>query len=115
MMILIMVMTQRLNYIAFSSSGHFLNKISHAMKPKNLKLPIKISEYIQKHFRDDFLFEVKEVKKIKDQLNYFVEVTKDDYVHSLRFNDRGDLVNGTAEEAFPNDIHEERAPGDVPE
>lgn len=85
------------------------------MKPKNLQLPIKISEYVQNHFREDFLFEVKNVKKIKGQLHYFVEVTKDDYIHSLIFNEKGNLVDKIAEEAFPTDIHEQPLSGEVPE
>jgi len=85
------------------------------MKPKNLKLPFKISEYIQDRFREDFLFEVKDVKSIKGQLNYFVEVTKDDYIHSLQFNEQGNLVEGKADEAFPTDIHEQPISGDVPD
>jgi hypothetical protein len=85
------------------------------MKPKNRRLPIKISEYIQNHFREDFLFDVKNVKKIKGQLHYFIEVTKDDYIHSLIFNEKGNLVDKIAEEAFPTDIHEQPLSGEVPE
>lgn len=85
------------------------------MKTKIQSLPLKASEYIQDHFREDFLFEVKEVKKIKGQFYYFIQVTKDDYIHSLLFNEQGNLVNDVAEEAFPTDIHEEQASGDVPE
>lgn len=85
------------------------------MKPKVHTLPLKASAYIQDHFREDFLFEVKEVKMIKGQLNYFVEVTKDDYIHSLRFNEQGNLVEGKSDEAFPTDIHEQPISGDVPE
>lgn len=85
------------------------------MKTKTHTLPLKASEYIQDHFREDFLFEVKEVKKIKGQFYYFVEVTKDDYIHSLQFNEEGSLINEVAEEAFPTDIHEEQASGEVPE
>jgi hypothetical protein len=85
------------------------------MKTKTQTLPLKVSEYIQDHFREDFLFEVKEVKKIKGQFHYFVEVTKDDYVHSLQFNEQGNLVDDRAEETFPTDIHEEQTSGDVPE
>ncbi len=85
------------------------------MKQKIQSIPFKISEYIQDHFKEDFLFEVKDIKKIREQLYYFVEVTKDDYIHSLQFNEQGDLVEKNAEEAFPPDLHEGQTFGDVPE
>jgi hypothetical protein len=85
------------------------------MKTKTQALPLKVSEYIQDHFREDFLFEVKDVKKLKGQFHYFVEVTKDDYIHSLQFNEEGKIINEVADEAFPTDIHEEQASGDVPD
>jgi len=85
------------------------------MKTKTPALLLKASEYIQDHFREDFLFEVKEIRKIKDQFHYFVEVTKDDYIHSLHFNEQGNIVEDKAEATFQADIHEEQNSGDMPE
>jgi len=85
------------------------------MKKDLPAIPYRISEYIQEHFKEDFLFEVKEVKNIKGQLFYPVEVTKDDYLHRLLFNEAGLLVNEEVEQAFPPDIHEEQYTGDLPD
>jgi hypothetical protein len=93
----------------------FIQENVYAMKPKTQTIPLKVSEYIQENFKEDFLFKVKEIKEIKGQLYYFVEVSKDDYIYSLIFNEQGNLVDKIAEEAFPTDIHEEQISGDVPE
>ncbi len=79
------------------------------------KLPLKVSEFIKEHFKEDFLCEVKEVKKSKGHLDYFVEVSKDDRIHHLRFNENGNLLNEEIEPSFPRDIHEEPAVEDLPE
>jgi hypothetical protein len=85
------------------------------MEREKQKIPYKISEYIEEHFRDDFLFEVKEIKMINGQLYYNIEVAKDEHIHYLRFNKDGDLVKEGTEQAFPPDIHEEQPMDDVPE
>jgi len=85
------------------------------MTPKTQKIPAKISDYIADHFREDFLFEVKAVKQIGGHVYYMIEVSKDNYVHSLRFNEDGDLVKEEADQAFPQDIHDEQTFEDVPE
>ncbi len=84
------------------------------MKESGQEIPYKISEYIQSKFREDFLFEVKKVQAIGGQLTYTVEVSKDDYVHTLRFNASGDLIADEAAQAFPPDMHEEDPYGDLP-
>jgi hypothetical protein len=76
------------------------------MKSKTHPIPYKVSEYIQHLFREDFLFEVKNVKEINGQLRYFVEVSKDNIINFLQFNEQGELVTSSVEEAFPPDIHE---------
>ena len=85
------------------------------MATENQKLPIQITDYINDHFREDFLFEVKEVKQLKDHVFYTVEVTKDDFIHTLEFNEKGVIVKKDAVPAFPPDIHEEPGFGDVPD
>lgn len=77
-------------------------------------IPYKISEYIKEHFREDFLFEVKDVKEVKGHRYYSVEVAKDDVIHKLTFNEKGSLVEEVADDAFPTDWHEERGLDDIP-
>ena len=79
------------------------------------RIPFKISEYITDHFKEDFLFEVKDIKEIHGHTIYSIEVSKDDYIHKLRFNEDGTLVKEESEQAFPPDIHEEQAFGEIPE
>ncbi len=81
---------------------------------ENKKIPYKISEYIKEHFRDEFLFEVKEVKQVKGHWYYAVEVTKDDVIHKMKFNEKGALIDEAADDAFPTDWHEERGIDDIP-
>jgi hypothetical protein len=85
------------------------------MKTTNQKLPYRISEYVKDHFREDFLFEVKEAKQVKGHWYYAVEVTKDDYIHRLRFNEDGELIKDEADQAFPPDVHEGSTFEDIPE
>lgn len=77
------------------------------MNASSQRFPLRISEYVKDHFREEFLFEVKDVRQIKGQWYYTIEVTKDNYIHTLRFNEKGELVNEKADQAFPPDIHEE--------
>ena len=79
------------------------------MKTRDPKLPYKISEYIKDQYREDFLFEVKEVKKVNGQWYYIVEVTADNYTHLLKFNEAGELIKEQAEQTFPPDDHDEPA------
>lgn len=79
------------------------------------KIPSGISDYINDHFREDFLFTVKGVKEISGHTVYTIEVSKDDYIHTLRFNENGHLLKKEAEQAFPPDTHEEPTLGDIPE
>jgi hypothetical protein len=78
------------------------------------RIPIGISDYINDHFKEDFLFEVKDIREIQGHSIYSVEVSKDDYIHKLKFDEHGTLVKEESEQAFPPDIHEEQT-GDVPE
>jgi hypothetical protein len=78
------------------------------------KLPIRASEYITRHFRDDFLFEVKQIRESQGRYRYTVEVTKDDYIHTLVFDQDGNLVKKEEDEAFPADMHDARDIDDLP-
>jgi len=79
------------------------------------KIPSGISSYVKEHFRDDFLFAVKKIKGIHGSPLYVVEVSKDDFIHTLMFNENGTLLKEETEQAFPPDIHEEQAFGEIPE
>lgn len=84
------------------------------MKESGQTIPYKISEYIQSKFREDFLFEVKQVRPIGGQLMYTVEISKDDYINTLNFNAEGDLIAEETAQAFPPDSHDVDTYGDLP-
>ena len=52
---------------------------------------------------------------MKDHVNYIVEVTKDNFIHTLEFNEKGVIVKEDAVPAFPPDIHEEPGFEEVPD
>lgn len=85
------------------------------MKAKTEVIPYKISDYIKEHFREDFLFEVKEIRQVGKHSTYIVEVSKDDFIHSLRFDEDGDLIKEESEQAFLPDAHEGPTFEDIPE
>jgi hypothetical protein len=78
-------------------------------------IPSGIADYIEQNFRDEFLFEVKNISKKGMHTTYTVEVSKDNYIHILKFDENGVLLKEDANEAFPSDIHEEQSFGEVPE
>jgi hypothetical protein len=79
------------------------------------RIPSGIADYIEQNFRDEFLFEVKNISKKDTHTTYTVEVSKDNYIHILKFDENGVLLKEDANEAFPSDIHEEQSFGEVPE
>lgn len=79
------------------------------------KLPYKISAYINDHFKEEFLFDVKSVRKEKQGVIYTVEVSKDGYIEVLTFNEEGNILNRDAKQAFPMDDHDGNVQGEVPE
>ncbi|SMO65947.1 hypothetical protein [Solitalea koreensis] len=68
-------------------------------------IPYKISEYIQEHFRDDFLSEIKKVRDLQNVF-YEVEITQNNLTYYLRFNEMGTLISEEADPTFPEDDHE---------
>ena len=84
-------------------------------KRMNNKLPHSISSYVREHFREDFLFEVKDIRRVKGRLTYSVEVAKDDVIYMLKFNEEGKLLSEETEQAFLSDDREPQASGDVPD
>jgi hypothetical protein len=77
------------------------------------KLPYKISEYIKNKFREDFLFIVRDIKDLEGGKRYFIEVSKDDYIHQLQFDETGSLINKDASNAFPQDAHDGPSMGEA--
>ncbi|HEX5168376.1 MAG TPA: hypothetical protein VFW11_04340 [Cyclobacteriaceae bacterium] len=71
------------------------------------KIPAKVLDYVSEHFRDDFLFEVKASKKVHGRNVYSIEVSKDNYIYTLLFNEQGDMIKSEVVQAFPPDIHDE--------
>lgn len=49
----------------------------------------------------------------KGQRRYLVEVSKDDYIHVMTFDEKGQLVNESAEKAFPSERASDAAPEDA--
>lgn len=85
------------------------------MNLKAAKIPFTISEYIINRFRDEFLFEVKEIKQAKGQTIYSIEISKDNYIYTLQFNETGKLLKDDAGEAYPADAHDEPGFENIPE
>jgi hypothetical protein len=83
------------------------------MNRETQTIPYKINDYIRDRFREDFLFELKKVIQVKGHPQYEIEVSKDDYLYKLSFNENGDLLNEEAEPAFSQDEREGPGFGDV--
>lgn len=69
-------------------------------------IPYAISEYVNRHFRDDFLFTCHQITR-KGKVLYDVEVTKDDITHQLWFDEDGELLKESWEPNFEPDSHDE--------
>ncbi|WP_143961124.1 hypothetical protein [Litoribacter populi] len=67
------------------------------------KLPVKAVEYLKENFRKEFIFDLKETRKVEGETFYKVEVSKDGLIHHLTFNRAGQKVNEIADEAFPSE------------
>jgi hypothetical protein len=78
-------------------------------------IPFAISDYITTRFRKDFLFEVKDIKRKKGHLYYTIEVSKDNYILTLQFNESGKLIKEETREAYASDEHDGPGFEDVPE
>lgn len=85
------------------------------MTTDKVKLPYAATDYITKRFRKEFLFELKEYKQVKDKWIFVVEVSQDNYIHTLEFDAKGALLSEKADPAFPADAHEGPIPEEVPE
>ena len=67
-------------------------------------IPIRISEYIKQNFREDYLTEIKHVKDSKGIGFYYVDVTHEDNIYHLKFNESGELIQKEIESViYPDD------------
>jgi hypothetical protein len=78
-------------------------------------LPARISEYINSHFREDFLFQYKTMSKVGNKRCYAIDISKDEHIYHLFFDENGRLVKKLVEESFPADDHIDPRMGDSPE
>ncbi len=77
------------------------------------RLPPKINEYIHRHFREeDFLFKVQSVRKIGEHVLYNIDVSQDEHIYHLKFDEKGWLLKKEVEEAYPADDHDDPHAGD---
>lgn len=60
-------------------------------------VPEKLSHYLQDHFGKSFTSNIKKVKDKHGKYIYLAEVSKDDVLHHLKFNEHGGFVSGQAE------------------
>ncbi len=58
---------------------------------------------------------MKRIIQVKGRPQFEIEVSKDDYIYKLSFNEDGDLLKEEAEQAFPADEHEGPSFEDVPD
>jgi hypothetical protein len=79
------------------------------------RIPLAVSDYVANRFREDFLFDVKEVKQVKGHLYYTIEISKDNYIYTLHFNETGKLIRDESGAAFETDDHDEPGFEDIPE
>lgn len=74
---------------------------------EDVKIPYKISEYLQNHFREGFLFDVKKITDAHGRIFYNIEVDQDSMTFHLKFTEEGGLVKEEADPAFPQDPFED--------
>ncbi|MDN3690157.1 hypothetical protein [Cyclobacterium jeungdonense] len=73
------------------------------MKKNNLKIPIKIAEYLKENFEPGFLFELVRTSRLDSQQVYDIEVIIDNTITKLRINENGTVIKGESEDIFPSD------------
>ena len=67
-------------------------------------IPAGISEYIKQNFREDYLTDIKSVKDAKGAEFFYVDVTHEENIYHLKFNDNGELILKDVESVrYPDD------------
>ena len=67
-------------------------------------VPQGISEYINDRFVDDYLTEIKPYADASDKLFWHVDVTHNNTIYHLRFNEQGEFVESVVEPVgYPGD------------
>lgn len=69
----------------------------HSAKNSPEKLPHKISEFITRNFRGEFLTEIKTFRDKNGKEIYDIQLSQDNTLHHLRFNSLGTLIERNAE------------------
>jgi hypothetical protein len=69
-------------------------------------VPLKISDYINNRFREDFLCAFRVVRRVNRSVLFEATVTKDDSIYTLWFTSEGSLINEEVAPAFPPDFHD---------
>jgi hypothetical protein len=73
---------------------------SHKTHP----IPAGISEYINQNFREDYLTDIQLVKDDKGIGFYYVDITHEDNIYHLKFNESGELIQKEIESVkYPDD------------
>ena len=83
------------------------------MTSADYKLPVKINDYIQRHFRGEFLFKINSVRKTGNHTVYDLDIAQDEHIYHLKFDENGWLMRKEVEEAYPPDGYQNL--GDTPQ
>jgi hypothetical protein len=62
------------------------------MTSADYKLPVKINDYIQRHFRGEFLFKINSVRKTGNHTVYDLQIAQDEHIYHLKFDENGWLI-----------------------
>lgn len=80
----------------------------------NDQIPYSISEYVNRHFRDDFLLSCRKISGKDGKVFYDVEVSKDDITHQLMFDSKGMLIKEDLRQEYSSNIREDVVRDDYP-
>lgn len=77
-------------------------------KMKHIKhvVPHKIMEYLDEHYEDAHLLDIKE-EKINKATRYKIDIEDDENLHHLEFSDKGSLIKDATETMFEKGRHED--------
>lgn len=70
------------------------------------KLPYNVSIYINTHFREGFLTRTYSVRDQYGHKDYIVDISQNDLIYHLIFNEQGKLINETVDPAYDEDYFE---------
>lgn len=76
-------------------------------KIESQNIPAEISEYIRKFFDESFLIDITKIKENDGSFYFNVEVSQDNIINHLKFNEKGSLIKTEIEPVIPIDPHED--------